>query len=73
MQRVQLDALTVAEFKERLEAFGRYIDVQRLPGAVPTSLEETIAEMGACIEGFMLSLEKAEPKEEDPRQMRLFD
>jgi hypothetical protein len=73
MQRVQPDALTVAEFKERLEAFGRYIDVQRLPGAVPASLEETIAEMAACIEGFMSALERAQPKEEDPRQLRLFD
>ena len=74
MQRVQPDALTPEEQeielrrklqKELLEDIGRFMNLN-------LSLESR-KKVDDLLDEFMLAVEKAQPKEEDPRQMRLFD
>jgi len=74
MQRVQPDALTPEQQeielrrklqKELLEDIGRFMNLN-------LSLESR-KKVDDLLDEFMLALEKAQPKEEDPRQLRLFD
>lgn len=74
MQRVQLDALTPEQQemalrrklqKELLEDIGRFMNLN-------LSLESR-KKVDDLLDEFMLALERAQPKEEDPRQLRLFD
>jgi hypothetical protein len=74
MQRVQPDALTPEQQeielrrklqKELLEDIGRFMNLN-------LSLESR-KKVDDLLDEFMLALERAQPKEEDPRQLRLFD
>lgn len=74
MQRIQPDAMTPEEQemelrrklqKELLEDIGRFMHLN-------LSLESR-KKVDDLLDEFTLALERAQPKEEDPRQMRLFD
>ena len=74
MQRVQPDALTPEQQeielrrklqKELLEDIGRFMHLNLS--------SESRKKVDDLLDEFMLALEKAQPKEEDPRQLRLFD
>jgi len=74
MQRVQPDALTPEQQeielrrklqKELLEDIGRFMHLNLSP--------ESRKKVDDLLDEFMLALERAQPKEEDPRQLRLFD
>jgi hypothetical protein len=74
MQRVQPDALTPEQQeielrrklqKELLEDIGRFMNLNLS--------SESRKKVDDLLDEFMLALERAQPKEEDPRQMRLFD
>jgi hypothetical protein len=74
MQRIQPDALTPEQQeielrrklqKELMEDIGRFMHLNLS--------SESRKKVDDLLDEFMLALEKAQPKEEDPRQMRLFD